>query len=346
IANVQTSVVSRQNPVKEIRLYGKIQPDERNIRTQAANVPGRIEKLVVNYTGEAIQEGQVIARIYSPELVTAQNELLEALKTKDTYPYILNAAREKLRLWKLSDSQISEIESSENIRTTFDVLATVTGIVITKRVNVGDYVGLGATLYEIADLSSVWALFDAYESDITWIRLNEKIKFSAQAIPGNSFSSKVSFIDPVINPVSRVARVRVEVDNSNGLLKPEMFLTGYISSRLQTRGNDLVIPRSAVLWTGTRSVVYVKVTDTSQISFLMREIELGPSLAGGYVVLTGLSEGEEIVTNGAFSVDAAAQLAGKPSMMNPMGGKVSTGHDHGSMEKKTGSGEDHSGHLQ
>ena len=324
LANIQTSIVSQQKPVKKIQLYGKIQADERLIQTQPAHFPGRIEKLRVNFTGEMVKKGQAIAQIYSPELITAQKELLEAVKMKEMQPGLLEAAREKLRQWKLTDSQIADIENSGTAKTIFDVYATVSGIVINKNVNAGDYVSQGAPLYEIADLSHVWALFDAYESDLPWISKGDDITFTLQSQPGKEFKGKVSFIDPVINPQTRVASVRIEIPNKDNSLKPEMFVTGILKAHLATSGKKLVIPQSAVLWTGTRSVVYVKVPDSKEPGFVMREITLGPALSNSYVVLDGLKEGDEIVTNGTFSVDASAQLEGKPSMLNPEGGKTNT----------------------
>jgi Cu(I)/Ag(I) efflux system membrane fusion protein len=324
LAEVETSTVSRMNPIKNIRLYGKIQADERLIQTQPAHVPGRIDKLFLNFTGEEVKKGQAVAEIYSPELINAQEELLEALKMKELQPGILEAAREKLRQWKLTDDQIANIETSKVPKKEFEIYSTVSGIVINKRVSTGDYVSLGAPLYEIADLSKVWALFDAYESDLPWIKKGDKITFTLQSQPGKEYSGSIEFIDPVIDPDTRVARVRLEIPNSQNTLKPEMFVTGIVNARLTSSGNSLVIPQSAVLWTGTRSVVYVKIPDTKEPSFMIREITLGPALSDSYVVLNGLKEGEEIVTNGTFSVDASAQLAGKPSMMNSAGGKTST----------------------
>jgi Cu(I)/Ag(I) efflux system membrane fusion protein len=324
LAEVETSTVSRMNPIKNIRLYGKIQADERLIQTQPAHVPGRIDKLFLNFTGEEVKKGQAIAEIYSPELINAQEELLEALKMKELQPGILEAAKEKLRQWKLTDDQIANIETSKVPKKEFEIYSTVSGIVINKRVSTGDYVSLGAPLYEIADLSKVWALFDAYESDLPWIKKGDKITFTLQSQPGKEYSGSIEFIDPVIDPNTRVARVRLEIPNSQNTLKPEMFVTGIVNARLTSSGNSLVIPQSAVLWTGTRSVVYVKIPDTKEPSFIIREITLGPALSNSYVVLNGLKEGEEIVTNGTFSVDASAQLAGKPSMMNSAGGKTST----------------------
>ena len=324
LANVLTSVVSKQKPVKEVRLYGKVQADERLLQSQVAHVPGRIERLTVNFTGEPVIKGQVLAQIYSPELITAQQELLEASKTKQSQPAFYEAAKEKLRQWKLTDTQISTIEESGIAQNTIEVVSNTNGIVTARRVNTGDYVSQGTVLFDIADLSKVWVMFDAYESDLQFLNKGEKVSFTLQALPGNNYTGNIVFIDPVIDPVTRVAKVRVETGNQSGKLKPEMFATGIVYSTLNEYRDNQVIPKSAVLWTGKRSVVYVKQPGTDEPVFKIREIEIGPMLGESYVVMNGLSEGEEIVTSGTFSVDAAAQLEGKPSMMNPGGGKIST----------------------
>ena len=316
LANVATSVVSRSKPAKEVRLYGKVQADERLLQNQVAHIGGRIEKLFVGFTGEAVTKGQLLALIYSPDLITAQQELLEAAKDKQSQPAIYEAAIEKLRQWMLNDKQISQIEQSRQVKTKFEVYANTSGVVTTKKVNVGDYVSQGTGLYDIANLSKVWVLFDAYESDLPFLTVGNNVNFSLQAIPGKIFNSTIRFIDPVIDPVNRVAKIRVEVDNGAGKLKPEMFVTGAVKANLNEYKNNLVIPRSAVLWTGKRSVVYVKQPDSGELNFKMREIEIGPMLGNSYVVISGLEEGEEIVSDGTFSVDAAAQLEGKLSMMS------------------------------
>jgi Cu(I)/Ag(I) efflux system membrane fusion protein len=166
-------------------------------------------------------------------------------------------------------------------------------------------------------------MFDAYESDLQFLQRGDNLEFTVQALPGIKFSGTIAFIDPVIDPLTRVAKVRIEAENQSGRLKPEMFVTGIVKARLDEYRNMLVIPRSAVLWTGKRSIVYVKKADSDELVFKMREIGLGPMLGNSYVITDGLTEGEEIVTRGAFSVDASAQLEGKPSMMNPQGGKTS-----------------------
>lgn len=326
LANVMTSVVSKQQSIKEIRLYGKVQADERLLQSQVAYISGRIEKLYINFTGESVRKGQTLALIYSPDLITAQQELLETAKTKQAYPEIYEAAKEKLLQWKLSPNQIATIESSKKVKTNVEVYATSSGIITAKQVNVGDYVGQGTVLFEVTDLSRIWVLFDAYESDLHFLKKGNKMEFTIQAIPGSKFNGIISFIDPVIDPVNRVAKVRIEMNNQDGKLKPEMFATGFVKANLDQYQNKMVVPKTAVMWTGKRSIVYVKQPGDDPI-FKIREIELGPLLGNSYVILNGLTEGEEIVTEGAFSVDAAAQLEGKPSMMNPEGGAAVTGHE-------------------
>ena len=315
LANVLTSVVTKQKPVKEVRLYGKVQADERLFQSQTAHIPGRIEKLSVNFTGESVVKGQVLAEIYSPELITAQQELLETVKTKLLQPELYEASREKLRQWKLTDEQIAEIESSGVVRNNFEVVSNTAGTVTARRVNTGDHISQGTVLFDIADLSKVWIMFDAYESDLQFLHIGEKITYTLQALPGIDFSGNIIFIDPVIDPVTRVAKVRVETVNQSGKLKPEMFATGIVLTTLNEYRDNVVIPKSAVLWTGKRSVVYVKQPGNDEPIFKLREIGLGPMLGESYVITDGLTEGEEIVTSGTFSVDAAAQLEGKPSMM-------------------------------
>ncbi|HEX3006515.1 MAG TPA: efflux RND transporter periplasmic adaptor subunit, partial [Bacteroidales bacterium] len=248
--------------------------------------------------------------------------------TKDSHPEIYEAVREKLQLWKISDSQINDIETSGKIRNNFEVTSGVSGIVTARRVNNGDYVSQGSVLYDIANLSKVWALFDAYESDLPFLSEGNKISFSVQALPGQTFSGNITFIDPVIDPVTRVSKVRIEIDNTAGKLKPEMFVTGTVKANLSEYANKMIIPSSAVLWTGKRSIVYVKSPESDDPLFKLREIEIGPMLGNSYVVLSGLEEGEEIVTQGAFNVDAAAQLEGKPSMMNTSGDDSLHAHNH------------------
>ena len=333
LAQVQTLTVGKGSSEKSIALTGKVQADERLLYTQSSHIPGRIEKLAVNFTGEFITEGQVIAHVYSPALVTAQEELFEAKKIRETQPALFNAAKEKLKNWKLTDRQIEQILTSEKAVEEFPVLSDVSGYVTKKMVNRGDYIEQGRPIYEIADLSKVWVLFEVYESDMRGIRKGAKVEYTVQSIPGETFSGTVSYIDPVIDPNTRVAKARVESDNKNFALKPEMFVNGTVESKSPSDDSTLTVPKSAVMWTGKRSVVYVMQKSDNAVSFRMREVTLGSNLGEQYVIESGLEVGEEIAVNGTFSIDAAAQLAGKPSMMNPEGDGPKPGHDHGGGKK-------------
>ena len=331
LAAIQTMKVQLGVPEKSIRLQGKIHADERNISELTARFGGRIEKLFVNFTGQTVRKGDRLATIYSPDLVTAQRELLEAIGFKSSRPSLYQASKGKLKLWDLTDKQIEEIETKGEPMLYFDVLSPISGTVTVRNVAIGDYIKEGAKLFEVVDLSKLWVMLDAYESDLPWIKVNDKLEFTVQAMPGKNYEAKVTFIDPFIDGNTRVAKVRAEVLNKNQQLKPEMFVNGIVKSKTEKGLNKILIPKSAVLWTGKRSVVYVKVPNRETPSFLYREIVLGPEAGAFFVVSEGLKENEEIAINGVFKIDAAAQLIGLPSMMNPEGGKVSMGHNHGDM---------------
>ena len=315
LANVETTVVGTPSGNKEIRLFGKIEPDQRQQQSQSAYVGGRIERLCINAVGDNVAKGQTLAVIYSPELYTAEQELVSALATSQQV--LIDAATEKLRLLNIPQSQIDEVISSKKASPYVQLKANTSGTVVRKMVEQGDYVRQGQSLLQIANLSRVWAIFQAYENDLPFIHRGQQVQFAAEALPGESFTGRVAFIDPVLNGQTRTVGVRVELTNTGGRFKPEMLLVGNVAASMQKYAEEgVIIPKSAVLWTGKRSVVYVKDDVEEQPTFLLRQVTLGPSLPDGYVVLDGLAEGEEIVTNGVFAIDAAAQLDGKRSMMN------------------------------
>lgn len=325
LANIQTTMVEKSDAAKEIRLLGRVKPDERRMYSQVSHIPGRIERLYVNFTGEKVYRGQKIVRIYSPDLISAQKELFEAIKSKDVFPQLYAASRSKLKLWKLSDAQINAIEKSGNVQEQIDILSDHSGYVMKKNVELGDYIMAGGNLFEIANLSTVWVMFEAYESDIPWIHINDMVEFTIQAIPGKNFKGKVTYVDPFVSANTRVAKVRVELNNPSNKLLPEMYASGIIKAKMSDMKDAIIIPKSAVLWTGKRAVVYVKVPHDKTISFVYREISLGQDMGDLYIVEEGLEAGEIVATNGVFRIDASAQLVGKKSMMNPEGGKVSLG---------------------
>jgi len=317
LANIETTIVSRNSGEStSINLSGKIKANEKKEAIQTAHFGGRIEKLFINTTGEKVYKGQQLALVYSPALVTAQKELLTALEVKNSDPEIYKAVRNKLKLWKLSEKQIQNIESSKSIIENFPIYANVNGVVTMKMVDEGNYVKEGQGLFMIADLSTVWADFDAYENQLSSISVGDKISLVTNANPNDEIIAKVTFIDPVLNTKTRTVIVRTELSNKDNQLKPGMFVKGSISSGNEVSETKiLLVPKSAVMWTGKRSVVYIKKKGDEPI-FEMKEVTIGNEVGKQYEVIEGLVENDEVVTNGTFTVDAAAQLQGKKSMMN------------------------------
>ncbi len=325
IAEVETTIIKKSAPFKEVVLPGMVKADERRINELTAHFPGRIEKLYVNYTGQKVSKGQTLATIFSPELVTAQKELFEAIKYKDSNPQFHVAARNKLKLWLFTDKQIDAIEASGKVEFYFKILSPATGTVTKRNISQGDHVKEGMSMFQIIDLRHLWIEFDAYESDIPWIRRGSKVNITLKSIPGKVFKSKITFIYPVLDPTTRTTVVRTELDNKLGKLRPGMFAQASIQSMLPSKGDVIMVPKSAVLWTGKKGVVYIKEDHGETYAFHYREITLGEDTGTHYVVVDGLMAGESVVTNGAFKIDAAAQLKGSPSMMNPGGGEQSLG---------------------
>ncbi|MBX2877502.1 MAG: efflux RND transporter periplasmic adaptor subunit [Saprospiraceae bacterium] len=316
LAQIETTILgSTGSSNKELTLSGKLQADERLVASQVAHIPGRIEQLFVTFTGEQVKKGQKLASVYSPELVAAQQELLEALQLKATNPELIAATRQKLRYWKIPPATIEQIEASGEIQETFVLEAEVSGTVKKRHVAVGDHVNAGTILFDIVSLHKLWAQFDAYEEDLAHIKIGDQISFSTSALPGQTFKTRINFIDPLINAQTRTASIRGEISNTRRFLKPEMFIQGQLSARPRST-SQLLVPKTAVLWTGPRSVVYVKVPNTSIPSFSYREVELGDRVGDSYQVNKGLEVGEEVVTYGSFTIDAAAQLNNQRSMMN------------------------------
>ncbi|EAQ50010.1 MULTISPECIES: efflux RND transporter periplasmic adaptor subunit [Leeuwenhoekiella] len=339
LANIQTTVVgSGAIEAGTLKLSGKIRENEESNAVQVTYFAGRIERLYVNSTGERVGKGQRLATIYSPELVSAQQELLTAASLKESQPELYSAVRNKLKLWKLSEKQINSIEQAGKVQEYFPVYATVSGTVTHKMVEEGDYVKLGQPLYKIANLNTVWAEFDAYENQIASLKEGQSIKIVTNAYPNQEFNAKISFIDPLLNSATRTIVVRAVLNNRKDKFKPGMFVEGKVEGTEMQMNEAINVPASAVMWTGERSVVYVK-TNPNEPVFEMRDVLLGNASGDTYTIIEGLQNGDEIVTNGTFTVDAAAQLQGKKSMMNAEGGKTMTGHEGHLGMQNDGSGD-------
>ncbi len=317
LANIETVIVGDlADTSKFLTLSGKISTNDKASAIQAAHFGGRIEKLNFKTVGEYVAKGALIASIYSPELVTAQNELIEALSIKESQPELYKAVRNKLKYWKISEKQIQGIEQTKKVQSNFNMHANVSGYISEIFIDEGSHVKEGMPLFNMSNLRSVWADFDVYEQDIKNLKVGQSITISLNAYLNKIIEAKIDYIDPILDYNTRTVSVRATLQNNDNLLKPGMLITSKLKIDSNTTNESLIsVPKSAVMWTGKRSVVYVKVSSTEPI-FELREVSLGNEVGAFYEILKGLKSGDEIVFNGTFTVDAAAQLQGKTSMMN------------------------------
>ena len=259
LMEIATSPVERKFVTAEIRMVGKIDYDETQVKNITAWVPGRIDRLYVDFTGTTVAKGDHMVELYSPELISAQAELLQAVKAADnvkaetselvarTTLATLDATREKLRLLGLTDEQIVKIESSGGTVTHTTIYSPIGGVVINKNVTEGVYVGIGTPIYTVADLGRLWVKLDAYESDLSWIRYGQKVEFTTEACPGEVFEGTINFIEPVLDSQTRTVKLRVNVDNTEGKLKPQMFVRAVVRSQLAA-GGKVMVPGMAGKW--------------------------------------------------------------------------------------------------
>ncbi len=384
LAAIATSRVDHRPLSKEIYTVGKMDYDEGSLAYVAAWIAGRIDKLYADFTGIKVKKGEHLVLLYSPELMSAQEEYLLALRDwrriKGQSSQIaamsrntLRASREKLLLYGITKKQLKEIEQKGKVQTHLTVYAPISGTVIHKKAFEGMYVKTGEQIYTIADLSHLWLYLDIYEYDLAWIKFGQPVEITTEAYPGQTFKGTITFIDPFLNEKTRTVKVRVNVPNPGGRLKPGMYANARIKVRINKAGQVVVaglqgkymcpmhpeiildkkgkcpicgmalepvggvmgefasqgteaqrpgllsIPRSAVLDTGQRKLVYVELAPGK---YSPREIKVGPAAGDYYPVLEGLKEGEQVVTSGNFLIDSQMQLAGKPSLMFPEGSAI------------------------
>lgn len=326
LAKLRTTVVERRSdPRADLRLLGRVEPDESTRRNVTTWIGGRIDRLHVNTTGARIRRGQVIASLYSPEVYGAHQDLLAAKvqvarlrdgapTARDAAQAALSAARQRLTLLGVPADEIDSMATADAPRRSIDIRSPFTGTVIERAATEGAYVDTGATLYRVADLSTVWVQLDAYETDLATLREGQAVTLTVDALPGRTFAGRVAFIDPTLDPQRRTARVRVAVGNPDGALRPGMFATATVAAAVDDEA-PLVVPASAPLFTGRRSVVYVEQPEGEHVTYVPRTVRLGPRLGDVYPVVSGLMDGEHVVTRGAFAIDADLQIRGGPSMM-------------------------------
>jgi Cu(I)/Ag(I) efflux system membrane fusion protein/cobalt-zinc-cadmium efflux system membrane fusion protein len=313
---VRLGRVKRKTLVKKIRTVGNITYDETRIFSVNTKFDGWIEKLYVNFVGETVKKGQPLFDIYSPELVTAQEEYLLSLgqyrrlktsayaRIREGARRLLEASRTRLHYWDLTDRQIERIATSGKVRKTLTVYSPAAGVVTKKTAFKGHFVKAGEHQYEIVDLSRVWVDVDVYEYELPWVRKGMTGEMDLAYIPGKRFKGKVLFIYPYLDPKTRTAKLRLAFANPDYRLKPGMYANVYLESVVATAG--LVIPQEAVIDSGERQVVFVAL---GQGKFQPRNIKLGLEVSDQeYQVLSGLKEGDEIVLSAQFMLDSESRL--------------------------------------
>ena len=328
LAELRTEPVRRQGGTgAEIRLLGRVEPDESTQKAVTTWIGGRIDKLQVNTTGERVRKGQVIATLYSPEVYAGHQDLLTARKQVERLgeasPTAASAARsalaaaeDRLRLLGVPEAEVGRMRAAERPLQAVPIRSPFSGTVIERVATEGAYVQTGSPLYRVADLSKLWIQLDAYESDLPRLAVGQEVALQVEAVPGQTFEGRVAFVDPTLDPQRRTARVRVEVGNPDGMLRPNMFAEATVFTSETSDEAPLVVPASAPLFTGKRSVVYVELRDEETLAYAPRTVRLGPRLGDYYPVVAGLSEGDRVVTRGAFALDADLQIRGGPSMMS------------------------------
>jgi Cu(I)/Ag(I) efflux system membrane fusion protein len=277
-------------------------------------VPGRIEKLFVDFTGANVKKGGPLVSLYSPELFSTQQEYFLSLETMEKVKgsnipgtlenakSLVEASQKRLRLWGITDEQIEELEKNRNLSTNITIYAPIAGTVIQKDALEGMYVGEGTPLYRIADLSIVWMYSDIYESEIAHVQEGQNVDITLTAYPGRNFLGKITFIAPFLDPNTRTVQVRSEIDNRDSMLKPGMYANALLKINL---GKMLSLPKDAIIYSGKRAIVFI---DKGNGRFAPREVVLGAEAEGYYQVLSGLEEHEMVVTSANFLIDSESKL--------------------------------------
>jgi membrane fusion protein, copper/silver efflux system len=299
---------------REIRVVGQITFDETRVKAISPKIDGWVEQLYINFTGQEVTAGTPLMAIYSPMLVTAQEELLLAKQLQSDVSggaadaraqaaRLAASARSKLAFWDFSAGDIARLEREGHARRTLLIRSPVSGFVVEKNVLQGEKVMAGTAIYKIADLNSVWMDGEVYEQDLPLIHLGQRAEAELQAIPGATFTGTVTYIYPTLNPDTRTVRVRVQLSNVNHRLKPGMFATLRLFA---TSGRSVLsVPRSAVLSTGERNLVFVKRADGM---LEPRAVEIGSASSDRIEILRGLAGGDTVVTSATFLVDAESNL--------------------------------------
>jgi Cu(I)/Ag(I) efflux system membrane fusion protein/cobalt-zinc-cadmium efflux system membrane fusion protein len=306
--------VEMRDIVKELRTSARIVPDETRMFTVTTKIDGYVDKLYVNVTGQEVKKGQPLLTVYSPELVSSQQEYLTAISIAKNLSHssdqsiaesgkrLIDSARRRLKLWDISTQQINRLEETGEVEKYLTLYAPAGGYVIEKKVLPGQKIMPGELLMVVADLSVVWAEADIYESDLPYVKVGMPVTFSLSYWPGKSFPGNVSFLFPYLDPQTRTLKARLNINNPELLLKGEMYGDARLSYDL---GRKLAVPESAVMRTGTRSYVFVA-GEGDEIKPV--EVTIGIRSEGYFEVLSGLQPGQRVVTSANFLVDSESSL--------------------------------------
>jgi Cu(I)/Ag(I) efflux system membrane fusion protein len=303
---------------RSVRTVGRVAVDETRLYKISTKFDGYIEKLYVNVTGQQIRKGQPLFSVYSPDLLSTQQEYLLARRAAKQSPSLLAASRQRLLLWDVTPAEIRELERTGAARKSLTIYSPANGYVLNKIAVEGARVAPGEPLFEIANLDRVWIQADVYESELQFIRLGAPATTTLSYIPGRTWTGRVTFIAPTVDPMTRTVKVRSEFDNADGALKPEMFGDVVID---QPERRVVVVPYSAVLQTGTRSVVFVV---KGNGTFEPREVQTGTKSGDFMEVRSGVAAGEKVVTQANFLIDSESRLKAALAGMSAPGG-----HQHG-----------------
>lgn len=311
---VRFEIAATRQLERTVKTVGRVEVDERRLAHVNVKLEGWIDQLMVNYTGEQVRKGQILFTLYSPELIATQQEFLLALQARtrlgsSDFPEVaesarsmLDMARQRLRLWDIAESHIRDLERTGTILKTLPIHAPVDGTVINKKAVAGLRVNPGEELYTIADLTRIWVQADIYEYELPLIRVGQFATVTASYLPEISLQAAVRFIYPTVNPETRTAIVRFELDNSSGNFKPGMFTNLELKIPL---GTKLVVPKDAVLETGQRRLIFIH-HGGGRLEW--RSVRTGLRADDWVEVLEGLKEGEHVVTSANFLIDSESQL--------------------------------------
>ena len=318
LIGVQTGIAEKRSMGRTVRAVGRVAVDETRLHKITTKFDGYIEKLYVDYTGKEVRRGQPLFAVYSPELLATQQEYLLALRTAKQSPLLLESSRRRLQLWDISGADIRRLEQTGATRKALTIASPVNGFVLTKNAIEGARIAAGEPMFEIADLDRVWVFADVYESELAFARLGAPATITLSYLPGRTFNGKVTFVTPTVDPMTRTAKVRIEVDNRDHALKPDMFADVVIEEPTRS---VTVVPDSAVISTGTRSVLFV-VKDGG--TFEPREVQTGTKSDRYIEIRSGVEAGEKVATQANFLIDSESRL--KAALAQMSGPGAHSGH--------------------